>query len=173
MELSVTVGDEEIHLLGYCFNPQHAGLRRHLERFRQHRHERARRMVEKLNGLGLPLAFEAVLEEAGAGAVGRPHVAAALAKAGHVEAYQEAFERYIGDGKPAWVAKPRFPAHDALALLHDAGGLGVIAHPGHWTSDAVLMALVRAGLDGIETVHPAHDEMLKRYYRQTAPGGSA
>ena len=168
VELSVTVEDEEIHLLGYFFDPQHAGLRRHLDRFRHHRRERARRMVEKLNGLGLPLTFESVLEEAGEGAVGRPHVAAALVRAGLVETYAGAFDAYIKDGGPAWVAKPRFPAHNALALLHDAGGLGVIAHPGHWTSDRTLMALVRAGLDGIETVHPAHDETLKRYYRQTA-----
>lgn len=168
VELSVTVGQEEVHLLGYCFDPQHEGLRRHLRRFRSARHRRGEQMVERLHALGVPLAFASVLEEARDGVLGRPHVAAALVREGHVASYLEAFERYLKDGGPAWVAKPLFPAEEALALLHDAGGLGVLAHPGHWTSDAVLMALIRAGLDGIETVHPAHDEMLKRYYRQTA-----
>ena len=168
VELSVTVGDEEIHLLGYFFDPQHEGLQRHLRRFRQHRHRRAEKMVERLGAMDVPLTFEAVLDEAQGGAIGRPHVAAALVRAGHVASHQEAFERYIKDGAPAWVAKPRFPAEAALALLHEAGGLGVIAHPGHWTSDAVLMALVRAGLDGVEVVHPAHDDTLRRYYRQQA-----
>lgn len=169
VELSVTIDGEEIHLLGYLFNPNDRDLKAHLRSFLQARRIRAERIVERLNGLGVPLHFEAVLEQVGdAEAIGRPHVAAALEAAGFVDSRQAAFDEYLQDGGPAWVAKPQFPAAEALALLHAAGGIGVLAHPGHWTSTAQLRKLVRTGLDGIEVVHPAHDESLTRYYRRKA-----
>lgn len=168
VELSVTVGETEVHLLGYFFDDEHPGLRAHLAAFMHQRRLRAIRMVEKIKALGCPLRFEAVERQAVGKAIGRPHVARALVAEGLVESYEDAFERYIGDGKPAFVAKPLVPAAEALALLHDAGGIGVLAHPGHWTADATLMLLIRAGLDGIEVVHPSHDDSLIRYYRQVA-----
>lgn len=168
VELSVTVGEEEVHLLGYFFDPAHRGLRDHLEAFQQSRLARAEQMVARLNAVGVPLPFEAVQAQARGRALGRPHVARALVAGGHVAEYQEAFEQYLSDGAPAFAAKPLFPAREALALLHEAGGIGVLAHPGHWTGDATVMALVQAGLDGIETIHPAHDPSLTQYYRQLA-----
>ena len=169
VELSVTVGPREVHLLGYLFDPAHEALRQHLEGFHEARRQRARRMAERLTDLGRPLSFEAVQAQAEEGAaLGRPHVAAALVAAGHVATQQRAFEDYIADGGPAFVAKPRFPAEEALAMLHDAGGLGVLAHPGQWTPDALVMQLIRAGLDGLEVVHPSHDATLTRYYGRLA-----
>jgi len=168
VELSVTVAAEEVHLLGYFFDPDHAGLCAHLEGFQQQRRARAERMVEQLNALGVPLSFEAVQAQARGRALGRPHVAEALLAQGYVATTQEAFEAYLRDDGPAFVAKPLFAAREALALLHEAGGIGVLAHPGHWTSDTTLMALIDAGLDGIETIHPAHDATLTHYYRQLA-----
>ena len=168
VELSVTVGEEEVHLLGYFFDPVHQGLRAHLEAFQQRRRERAERIVERLKRLGMALLFEAVQAQAKGRALGRPHVAEAMVAAGFVETTQEAFEHYLADGGPAFVAKPLFPAREALALLHEAGGIGVLAHPGHWTADATVMALLQAGLDGLETIHPAHDPALTHYYRQLA-----
>lgn len=168
VELSVTVGEEEVHLLGYFFDPAHPGLRAHLAVFQQRRRERAERIVEQLNAAGVSLSFEAVAVQAKGQALGRPHVAEAMVAAGLVETTQEAFEQYLADGGPAFVAKPLFPAREALALLHAAGGIGVLAHPGHWTGDATVMALLQAGLDGLETIHPAHDPSLTHYYRQLA-----
>ena len=168
VELSVTVAADEVHLLGYFFDPDHTGLCDHLEVFQQQRWVRAVRMVDRLNALGVSLSVEAVQAQAKGRALGRPHVAEALLAGGYVSTAQEAFERYLHDGGPAFVAKSLFPAHEALALLHEAGGIGVLAHPGHWTSDATLMALIRVGMDGIETIHPSHDATLTRYYRQIA-----
>lgn len=168
VELSVTVGQTEVHLLGYFFDPAYPALRAHLEAFRQARLRRAEQMVVRLNEIGIPLRAAAVLEQAAGGAVGRPHVAQALVAGGYVGSYQEAFENYLRDQAPAFVSKPLFPAADALRMLHDAGGIGVLAHPGHWTSDQVLMQLVRDGLDGVEVVHPSHDYSLTQYYRNIA-----
>lgn len=168
VELSTTVGDEEVHLLGYFFDPAHPALREHLAAFQDARRDRAQAMVERLNALGVPLRWEAVAAQAQGPAIGRPHVAQALVEGGFVEDPATAFDQYLGDDGPACVSKPRFPARDALAMLHAAGGIGVLAHPGHWTSDATVMTLIRAGLDGLETLHPSHDAMLTRYYRRIA-----
>jgi predicted metal-dependent phosphoesterase TrpH len=175
VELSVTLDGEELHLLGYAFDPSHEGLRRHLARFKEARRERARAMAERLTELGKPLTFEDVARQAARGqvasghaALGRPHVAQALVAAGHAPSTRVAFDRLIGDDGPAFVEKPRFDAADALDLLHRAGGLGALAHPGEGTSDATFGALVDAGLDAVEVVHPAHDERLTRYWRTRA-----
>lgn len=169
VELSVTVGEQEVHLLGYGFDPSHAGLRAHLDWFVEARRQRARQMVENLRALGVDVTLEDVQHAAsGAEALGRPHVAMALTAAGHVDSYQDAFEQYLAHDGPAFAAKPSVPARDALDLLHDAGGIGVLAHPGHWTSGRLLHQLDRAGLDGIEVWHPSHDASLVAYYERLA-----
>ncbi|HET6567213.1 MAG TPA: PHP domain-containing protein [Rhodothermales bacterium] len=168
VELSVHVDSREIHLLGYFFDPKHERLLQQLAQFREQRSDRARSIVERLNGVGIPLTFEAVLAQARGEALGRPHVAAALESAGHVADRQEAFQRFLGPAGAAYVPKPEFPARKALSLLHEAGGIGVLAHPGHWTPDAVVSTLVKEGLDGIETVHPSHQPWITAYYERLA-----
>ena len=180
VELSVTVGEQEVHLLGYGFNPTHAGLRSHLAWFAEARRERVQQMVDNLQALGVGVTLEDVEHAAdGAEALGRPHVAMALTAAGHVDSYEDAFDQYLAQEEPAFASKPSFPARKALDLLHDAGGVGVLAHPGHWTSGRLLHQLDRAGLDGIEVWHPSHDASLVAYYERmardyglTATGGS-
>lgn len=169
VELSVTVSEREVHLLGYGFDPHHDALRAHVEWFAEARRERAQQMVDNLQALGVDVTLEDVRHAAGgAEALGRPHVAMALAAAGHVEAYEGAFAQYLSEEGPAFVAKPSFPARDALDLLHSAGGIGVLAHPGHWTSGRLLHQLDRAGLDGLEVWHPSHDASLVAYYERLA-----
>lgn len=168
VELSVTVGFQEVHLLGYAFDLHNAPLRAHLLRFREVRYDRVVKIVAQLVEAGVPITVADVERIAAGGILGRPHVAAALVAAGHVASPQDAFQQYLRDGGPAWVAKPSFPADKALALLHDAGGIGVLAHPGHWMRDAVITELVRCGMDGIEVVHPSHDPMLRQYYKGLA-----
>lgn len=171
VELSVTEDGAEVHLLAYGIDPDHEALRSHLSAFREARRERAWAMVERLRAEGVSLD-EAVVADAFAGvqALGRPHVAAVLVEAGHVESLREAFDQYLGDGKPGCVDKPAFPAPDALQMIHAAGGVGVLAHPGHWTRSSRIRRLVEAGLDGVEVAHPAHDSSLRGYYERLADG---
>jgi len=171
VELSGTEEGEEVHLLAYDIDPSHKELRRHLRAFRDARRERAWAMVDCLRTHGLTLRDDLLKEVFGpTHAVGRPHVAAALVRAGHVETRREAFERYLGRDGPGFVAKPSVPASEILDLVHAAGGLVSLAHPGHWMKSARLRRLVNAGLDGIEVVHPAHDASLRRYYQRLAEG---
>jgi len=165
VELSATLGTKDVHILGYMFDPTDKTLRDILDMFKRERMARAERIVEKLNRLDLPLRISTVLERAGRGAIGRPHIAAAMLDEGLTENYSEAFESYIGDRGPAYEPKYMISPEDAVEIIANAGGLSILAHPGWYITEDELLLLIRAGLDGIETVHPAHDENRSRYYR--------
>lgn len=173
VELSTTVEQKEVHLLAYGINPEHPGLLRHLRAMKEARKRRVRRIVQRLREEGLDVEDDVLVREVESNhSVGRPHVAEALHRAGHVETIRQAFEEYLGRDRPGFVNKPEFPASDALDLVHEAGGVGVLAHPGHWTPSACIRHLVGAGLDGIEITHPAHDSTLREYYGRLAQGSN-
>ncbi|MBE0645859.1 MAG: PHP domain-containing protein [Bacteroidetes bacterium] len=168
VELSSTLGTKDIHILGYMFDPDNKQLRDTLEFLKKERFIRAERIVRKLNNLDLPLDFDIVLERAGHGAVGRPHIAAAMLDEGLTNDYAEAFEQYIGDSGPAYEPKYKISPEDAVDIIANAGGVSTVAHPGWYVSEQDLSYLIRAGIDGIEVVHPAHDQSRVRYYRGIA-----
>jgi 3',5'-nucleoside bisphosphate phosphatase len=155
VELSVMDGEREIHVLGLHIQRVQE-LELDLAAVRATRRTRAERIVEKLNALGVPIATSAVFAEAGDGAVGRPHVARALIAGGWVRDQREAFDRFLGAGRPANVEKQRIGIDAGIRLIHDAGGLAVLAHPGQDGRRERLESLVARGLDGIEVLHPGH-----------------
>jgi predicted metal-dependent phosphoesterase TrpH len=152
----------DVHLLGYGFDRTDAELLDLFDRARTARRDRAVTIVERLVALGRPITFESVLREADGGAVGRPHVARALVRAGQVGSIREAFDRFLGDGKPACVEKLRVAPTAAIESVHRAGGVAVAAHPGGHGGLAALDSLVDAGLDGVEVDHPLHDSGTAR-----------
>src|SRR6185437_14873477 len=117
---------------------------------------RAEAMVAALQALGVALTVEEVMAQAGVGAVGRPHVARALIAAGWARDQRDAFDRYLGAGRPAYVPKHRLSVRDAIALVHGAGGVAVYAHPGREGIRTRLEVMQAAGLDGVEVRHPGH-----------------
>ncbi|MBA3854750.1 MAG: hypothetical protein C0503_10050 [Gemmatimonas sp.] len=178
VELSVHQGSDEVHLLGLHIRDVDA-LQDRLEAFRGYRRRRAEQMVEKLNSAAIPVTFDAVLEQAAGGAIGRPHVARALVAGGWVKDLREAFDRWLGAGKPAYVDKERLDIADGIAMIHDAGGIAVYAHPGSDGRRETIEPLVAAGLDGIEVRHPSHsreDELrlasLAAFFGLVVSGGS-
>ncbi len=165
LELSVSLGEKDVHVLAYFIDHRNQDLLDYLTFFRRERLKRAERIVQKLNKLNVPLKLEAVLEQAGVGSVGRPHIATALLDGGFIGTYHEAFERFIGTGGPAFEKKYQLSPADAFKLVNKAGGLSFLAHPGKHISELDLSQLIKNGLDGIEVIHPAHDEKLREYYR--------
>jgi predicted metal-dependent phosphoesterase TrpH len=155
VELSAVEGDLETHILGLHLS-ELSELEQRLVAIREMRVNRAVRIVERLNALGIAVTFEAVLQEAAGGAVGRPHVARALIAGGWATDFREAFERFLGNGKTAFVAKDRLPLAEAIALIHRAAGVAVLAHPGGMGTRERVAALVAVGLDGLEVLHPGH-----------------
>jgi len=166
VELSVALGDKDVHLLAYFFDPTDRNLLDYLTFFRLERLRRAERIVEKLNKINIPLRMESVLDQAGIGAIGRPHIASALVEEGLTETYHEAFLKYIGTGAPAYEKKFQLTPSDAVRLVARAGGLTFLAHPGKATTETELLTLINAGIDGIETVHPSHSETQQAHYRR-------
>lgn len=165
VELSAVEHEVETHLLGLHLSDVQTMEQRLIE-LRDMRRIRAERMVERLNVLGVPVTMEQVLANAAGGAIGRPHVARAVVAVGKAADLREAFDRYLGNGRPACVGKDRLTMTDAIRMVHDAGGIAVLAHPGEAATRARLTALASQGLDGCEVRHPSHsDEAIGRIGR--------
>ncbi len=156
-EFSVQVRWGEMHLLGYFLPVSDARLEDFLVHARAGRDRRARAMVSRLTGLGLRIDFDSIQHIAQGGAVGRPHVARALLAAGHVATIQQAFDRYIGTGRPAFVEKELPQFRDVADLVHSVGGIVSAAHLKRHGTRTELALLCDEGLDAVETRHPSHD----------------
>ena len=155
VELSAVEGDTETHLLGLHLRDT-AVLERALGALREMRGRRAARIVELLQSHGVQVTLDDVLLQAGSGAIGRPHVARALVADGWATDVRDAFDRYLGAGRPAYVAKDQLGMREAIAMVHAAGGLAVLAHPGAGGTRERIEALAALGLDGVEVKHPSH-----------------
>jgi 3',5'-nucleoside bisphosphate phosphatase len=153
--LSAVEGDSETHLLGLHLSDTSV-LERGLVDLREMRGRRAARIVELLQSQGVQVTLDDVLMQAGTGAIGRPHVARALVADGWAVDVRDAFDRYLAAGRPAYVAKDQLGMRDAIAMVHAAGGLAVLAHPGSTATRERLEALVALGMDGVEVKHPSH-----------------
>jgi predicted metal-dependent phosphoesterase TrpH len=157
VELSAVDASGETHLLGLHLSDLDA-LDGRLAELRDMRRTRAERIVQRLNTLGVRVTLDDVLTEAAGGAIGRPHVARALVRKGWAPDMRVAFDRYLAAGRPAFVPKDRLSLADAIGIVHSAGGLAVLAHPGASATPERLKALAALGLDGVEVRHPSHDD---------------
>jgi hypothetical protein len=154
----------DVHFLAYYLNPAHAPLQEKLLAIRDARVGRAQGMLKKLAELGMPLEWKRVLEIAGdASSIARPHVARALLEAGYVASAQEAFDKYIANDGPAYVNRLRLSPQETIDLVHDAGGLIVLAHPPRAGTIDLVPMLHALGLDGVEVYYPEHtsDEIAR------------
>lgn len=168
VELSAGYKESDLHILAYGFDPDHMELAKALNRFQEGRNERGRKMVEKLTQLGVNISYQDVQKKAGPGVIGRPHVAEAIFDSGAINRYNEAFDKYIGVGRPAYVAKANFAPSEALALIHAAGGAAVLAHPAVGGAYQHITMLVELGLDGLEVFHPEHSSEDIRKLKKVA-----
>ena len=174
MEMSCRLDGHSVHLLAYLFDPADAALAAECAAIRQGRSERGRAMVERLRELGADVSWQQVTALAGGGVVGRPHIARALASAGVVGSPQEAFsQEWIGSGGRAHVTRYAPDPARAVALVSEAGGASVLAHPaasarGWVIPDEVIGRLAAAGLAGLEVDHPDHDQAERGRLRALA-----
>lgn len=164
-----------LHILGYGISIYDADLLKNLKKLKEARSHRNPRIIEKLNELGFPLTLEEVKTICGPGQLGRPHIAKAMVEKGYVHSFDQAFDLYLKKGKPAFVEKFRLSAQQTITLIHEAGGVAILAHPGllstvEWqppTEDEasvnertavthLIHRLVGMGLDGIEVYHTDH-----------------
>lgn len=159
VELSTRVDRGEVHILGYGINPNSQALQAALDRFRGARRTRATRMIERLRHLGVSLDTESLEGVSDASSIGRPHIARLLIESGHASNVQDAFDRYLGRGRPAYVAREALDPADAVHLIRDAGGVPVFAHPLSDPSfEARLSELSSAGLQGLEVYYGEYSD---------------
>lgn len=156
VELSTDLPGASIHVLGLFLDHTSGDFQAAVARFREARVTRAEQMVAALVAHGAPVSVARVFELAGEGSVGRPHVARALLEAGHVASMQEAFDRFLAFGKPAYFDGYRLEPAEAVRLIHATGGLAIWAHP--FEADGAdwhqfLPALLEAGIDGLEAYY--------------------
>ncbi len=166
IELSCAWNGIDVHVLAYAFDPHDERIAERLSKFRETRLRRGYAIVERLRTLGYEIRPERVDELAAGGAMGRPHVARALVEAGYVASVSEAFDRFLGTGKPAYIEKERFRIEEAVELIHSAGGLTSIAHPTLYPNHETLVPqLLDRGIDAVEAVHPDVDKGNRQRYK--------
>jgi predicted metal-dependent phosphoesterase TrpH len=171
IELSAFLGKKEIHVLGHFLDPAHPALRRFEDELAMHRRRRMERIVELLAGLHVKIRVQDIEKWSGGKTIGRPHVARAIVESGHAATVKEAFDRFLGEGKPAYVSRFRLEVADAVSLVRSAGGTATIAHPGVSKVDARAMAKLRAvGVDGLEVHHADHDPGMRERFLRMAEG---
>ncbi len=181
IELSCEYEGIDIHVLAYAFDAHDERIEQRLSGFRNSRHRRGARIVERLHALGYKkISLQRVEELAGGGSLGRPHVARALVEAGYVKSVSEAFDKLLGTGKPGNVEKERFRVDEAVSLIRAAGGVTSIAHPTLYPNhETIVPVLLDAGIDAVEVIHPDVDALnrekytnLVRFRGKFATGGS-
>jgi len=172
IEISTLANGQDIHVLGYFVDTEQEWFLQRLQSLRNTREERNRKIIEKLNELGIAITWEE-LQAKKRGAiseknVGRPHIAEILVDKGVVRSMDEAFDRYLGKDGAAYVTTKRITPFEAIDLIKEAGGVPVLAHPGLYENDALVEEIIAHGLAGLEVYHPDHDEECTERYLEMA-----
>jgi len=174
IEISAEHSPGSMHLLGFFIDTHHPLLKERLGYLQRARADRNPKIAEKLRQLGVDITFEEVLKVSGGGQVGRPHFAQVLLEKGYVRGFQEAFERFLKKGAPAYVEKVRFSAEESIRFINEANGVAVLAHPntlhmnGYSELENVMLRLVKKGLRGIEVYYPEHSALDVAQYKNLA-----
>jgi predicted metal-dependent phosphoesterase TrpH len=158
IEISTDIPQGEVHILGYFIDYTDAEFLARLEEFKHSRLKRAEQMVAKLGKLGMPIEWRRVLELAGSSTIGRPHIAQAMLEKDYVPSFKDAFDEYLGHGKPAYVEREKMLPAEAVGIIIKAKGLPVLAHPLTIEDpEGLITELVPAGLVGMEAYYGEYD----------------
>ncbi len=177
VEISTEDTMGQAHVLGYLFDKSAPSLNRALARFRKARQSRAVAILERLKDLGLALDWAQIQDFAQGESIGRPHIARAMQRAGYVYSVEQAFQRYLGRNQPAYISRAKMTPRQAIALILEANGVPVLAHP--WDIQERIGELAAAGLAGLEVYYGGYSvcqrlqlKHLAREYGLVATGGS-
>jgi len=174
IEISAEFSPGTMHILGYCIDEDSTAFREKLGELRQAREKRNPHIADRLQSLGLDVSYDEVVRIAGNDVVGRPHFARLMVEKGYVSSIQEAFDRFLKNGAAAYVEKARLSPADSIALIHEAGGVAVLAHPyqlrlsSYEQVDQLVAELAGFGLDGIEAVYSRHSAAERASYAEIA-----
>lgn len=168
IELSTHWQNQEVHILGYYINYEDLNFKRHLLGLQQNRKERLEKMLTKLNDIGIHINIKDVYKKSHGSSLGRPHIALVLIEKGYVSSIQEAFEKYLGKGKPAYVPRKKLTPFNAINIIKKSNGIPVLAHPGLLENQSIIPELIINGIMGIEVIHKDHSQADTAYYTKLA-----
>ena len=166
IELSTTWDGRDIHVLGYCFDHTNAALHAQLELYRDERRHRAIRIIERLRKQGMDITIEEVEKKAGRGVIGRPHIADVMLSKKMAYNINDVFARFLGPDGTAYEDKYKITPRFAVELIENAGGVAVLAHPTLNMKETHVYDMIKAGIHGIECIHPKHTADSTAYYRR-------
>lgn len=166
IELNTDSGEDEVHILGYFISDTEGRMAGRLNHIKEQRRVRAERIVARLAQLKLDITMEQVQHLAGGQVIGRPHIARALCEKGWAASEQDAFDKYLDHGRPAFVRRYKFPPQEAIKLIKDAGGTSILAHPGLIKDRFRIGQLIEMGIEGLEVYYPEHSpEQVRQLIR--------
>lgn len=174
IEISAEYSPGTMHILGYCINDESTALAVKLDELQKARQRRNPQIASRLRSLGFDISYDEVVEVAGNQVVGRPHFARLMIEKGYVASIQEAFDRFLKKDAEAYVEKARLSPRESIALIHEAGGVAVLAHPyqlklsSREEVDQLVGELAGLGLDGIEAVYSRHSAAERASYSEVA-----
>ena len=174
IEISAEFSSGTMHILGYCIDETSPRLTAKLDELKQARERRNPQIASSLQSLGLDIGYNEVARLAGNEIVGRPHFARLMVEKGYVASIQDAFDRFLKKGASAYVEKSRLSPADSIALIHEAGGVAVLAHPYQLKlesleqADELVTQLAELGLDGIEAIYSRHSTVERASYTELA-----
>ena len=174
IEISAEFSPGTMHILGYFINEEGLEMQSTLSELKQARERRNPQIAGNLRRLGFDVSYDEVAELAGNEVVGRPHFARVLVRKGYASSIQDAFDRFLAKGAPAYEEKLRLSAAQAISLIHGAGGVAVLAHPYQLKmgsmeeTEELVSGLSEIGLDGIEAVYSRHTPEQRRLYSEMA-----
>ncbi|NLY78271.1 MAG: PHP domain-containing protein [Tissierellia bacterium] len=158
IELGCVFKGEEVHILGYFIDYKSKDIIEATEQLRQNRISRARKMVERINSLGMDLTFEDVKEYAKDEFIGRPHIARSLIQKGYYNSMEEVFDELLERGKPAYIERKTLGLKETISLIHKVNGIAILAHPGLIKDKDIIGYCIDNGIDGLEVIHSKHKE---------------
>lgn len=173
IEISAEYSPGTMHILGYCIDDESTALAVKLDELQKARERRNPQIASRLRSLGFDISYDEVVEVAGNQVVGRPHFARLMIEKGYVASIQEAFDRFLKKDAEAYVEKARLSPGESIALIHEAGGVAVLAHPyqlklSPHEVDQLVGELAGLGLDGIEAVYSRHSAAERASYSEVA-----
>lgn len=163
VELNTEFDGKEVHILGYFIDYKNSWFLDILDKIQNSRYHRAKKMVEKLQHLGIKINFERVEEISEGSSIGRPHIARAMVESGYVSDIPDAFDKYIGEGCPAYVERYKLTTREAIEVINKIKGIPVLAHPGLITDKNIINYILDLDIMGIEVFHPKHDSDMINY----------
>lgn len=164
IEISAEYENREVHILGYYINHKSLKLIAKLEKIKGYRYERARKIIAKLENEGFLLGDINLKKDINKGVIGRPHIADMLIENGYIKTRKEAFDKFLGKGNIAYVAREKVSVAQAIEMIRQANGIPVLAHPGVSFLNDQLDEIVKMGIQGIEVWHPDHNLLLTDYF---------